>query len=82
MHAGGTSLIPILSPKPTWNPNPGDSGPHTKQVMVPGELSPARREAGVCRQRAVAASGFQRVIYHQVSDECVRKAAVIKQHKP
>lgn len=31
---------------------------------------------------AVAASGFQRVIYHQVSDECVRKVAVIRQHEP
>lgn len=28
----------------------------------------------------VEASGFQRLIYPQVSDECERKAAVIKQH--
>lgn len=45
-------------------------------------MQPRKEGGGSLEAAAVAASGFQRVIYYQASDECVRKAAVIKQHGP
>lgn len=80
IHAGDLSLIPSFSPKPTWNRDPG--GPGAAVTWWCLQENQAGRRGWTREAAAMAASGFQRWIYHQVSGEGVRNGAVITQHEP